>query len=58
MPCRLRTFLKENGKFLCMQRYFAGSAYTGLGLATALSGSQHKELGIIKRRVLWMKLHG
>jgi threonine/homoserine/homoserine lactone efflux protein len=42
LASRLRTWLRGNETFSRRQRYFAGSAYIGLGLATALSGSRHK----------------
>jgi threonine/homoserine/homoserine lactone efflux protein len=35
-------FLRENLKFLRAQRYFAGSVYIGLGLTTALTGTNRK----------------
>jgi threonine/homoserine/homoserine lactone efflux protein len=35
-------WLKGNARFLRFQRYFAGTVYIGLGLTTALSGSNHK----------------
>jgi len=35
-------WLKGNLRFLKFQRYFAGTVYIGLGLTTALSGSDHK----------------
>lgn len=41
LASRLRTWLKGNERFSRKQRYFAGSAYIGLGLATAFSGSRH-----------------
>jgi threonine/homoserine/homoserine lactone efflux protein len=41
LASRLRTWLKGSEAFARRQRYFAGSAYVGLGLATALSGSRH-----------------
>ncbi|MBA3320775.1 MAG: LysE family translocator [Pyrinomonadaceae bacterium] len=34
--------LRENLKFLRLQRYFAGSVYIGLGAATALTGTSKK----------------
>jgi len=34
--------LKGNMRFLRLQRYFAGTIYIGLGLVTALSGSESK----------------
>lgn len=39
MAGTIGNFLKGNVKFLRAQRYFAGSVYLGLGVATALSGS-------------------
>jgi threonine/homoserine/homoserine lactone efflux protein len=36
------SWLKGNLRFLRFQRYFAGTVYIGLGLTTALSGSNHK----------------
>lgn len=35
-------WLRGNLRFLRAQRYFAGSVYIGLGVATALSGSERK----------------
>ena len=37
-------WLRRNSKFLPIQRYFAGSVYIGLGLLTALAGSQTKDI--------------
>ncbi len=42
LASHLRSWIKGNSSFSGRQRYFAGSAYIGLGLATALSGSRHK----------------
>ena len=36
------SWLRENLKFLRAQRYFAGSVYIGLGLTTALTGTDRK----------------
>jgi threonine/homoserine/homoserine lactone efflux protein len=38
----LANWLKGDSRFLRRQRYLAGSVYIGLGLTTALSGSNHK----------------
>ena len=35
-------WLKGNLRFLRAQRYFAGTVYIGLGVTTALSGSDRK----------------
>jgi threonine/homoserine/homoserine lactone efflux protein len=35
-------WLKGNLHFLRAQRYFAGTVYIGLGVTTALSGSERK----------------
>ena len=35
-------WLRGNRRFMAGQRYAAGTVYMGLGLATALTGSQHK----------------
>jgi threonine/homoserine/homoserine lactone efflux protein len=42
LSSHLRRWLKGNKRFSRRQRYLAGSAYLGLGLSTALSGSSHK----------------
>ncbi len=42
LASRLRNWLKGCKHFSRRQRYFAGSAYIGLGVATAFSGSRHK----------------
>lgn len=42
LSSRLRTWLKGNQKFVRRQRSFAGWAYIGLGLSTALSGPGRK----------------
>ena len=42
LASRLRNWLKGSRHFSRRQRYFAGGAYIGLGLATAFSGSRHK----------------
>lgn len=39
----LGQWLRGNRPFLKTQRYFAGSVYIGLGVSTALSGSNHHE---------------
>jgi len=41
LSSQLRSWLKEDRHFKS-RRYLAGSAYIGLGLTTALSGSSHK----------------
>ena len=39
---KLGQWLKNNVRFLRAQRYFAGSVYIGMGIATAISGSRKK----------------
>ncbi|MBA3766340.1 MAG: LysE family transporter, partial [Acidobacteria bacterium] len=35
-------WIKSNARYLRAERYFAGTVYIGLGLTTALSGSNRK----------------
>jgi threonine/homoserine/homoserine lactone efflux protein len=42
LSSHLANWLTGDSRFLRRQRYLAGSVYIGLGLTTALSGSNHK----------------